>query len=217
MLASRFFRTTHNDKIAHIRSIARFGENHKVTTNPRMCLHTSCFSTPSLKNPMKRKKLPRKSKSVASPSSAHSKLALGILLAATFTTAVSAATVTWDAGGLSPTAPAGGTGLWDTSSANWSNGTAENPWNSGDIAAFGGSPGTVTLITISAGGLTFSTSGYTLTGGALKVSQEMLQQCNQRLREPRRSIRCLQIRATLSSLEFPLFPALIVTPVRCLH
>jgi len=76
-----------------------------------------------------------------------------------------AATFTWDAGGASPADPADGSGTWDTSTAEWSNGAADSAWNNGDgdTAVFGssnGAGGTVTLGTaITAGSITFSAPG----------------------------------------------------------
>jgi autotransporter-associated beta strand protein len=67
----------------------------------------------------------------------------------------------------------GGAGIWDTSSAFWSDGTADVAWPvGGDIAVFGGTKtppaGTVTISNGGAGvtatGLTFSLAGYTIAG-----------------------------------------------------
>lgn len=69
-----------------------------------------------------------------------------------------AANVNWD----------GGTGTWDTATANWEASTVtwDNTTNAADIGVFGGTVGTVTLnnsgTAINAGGLTFSSTGYTL-------------------------------------------------------
>ena len=99
--------------------------------------------------------------------------ALVALLAAS--TANSQTTLYWD--GATPTGvPGGGAGTWDTSTANWdtsltgddvawdNTNTVQNP---ADTAVFGGTAGTVTLGTsITVGGLTFNTTGYTVTTGA---------------------------------------------------
>lgn len=90
---------------------------------------------------------------------------------------VGAATVTWDNGGASSTAPADGTtSVWsNTSPAVWSNGTTDVVWpnTSSDIAVFGNNNGTAGIVSlgsaVTAGGITFNaaTSGnYTIAGGA---------------------------------------------------
>ncbi|MGV0960380.1 MAG: autotransporter-associated beta strand repeat-containing protein [Limnohabitans sp.] len=68
----------------------------------------------------------------------------------------------------------GGTGTWDTSTTNWTNsgGTVNGTWPAGtSVATFAGTAGTVTVSgTQSAGGLTFNTTGYTVSGGTLNLS-----------------------------------------------
>jgi autotransporter-associated beta strand protein len=61
----------------------------------------------------------------------------------------------------------GGDGTWDQgSTANWYNGTTDVVWPGAQVAVFGGTAGTVTVSgTVTATGLTFSTTGYTITGG----------------------------------------------------
>ncbi|RDI25847.1 autotransporter-associated beta strand protein, partial [Pseudacidovorax intermedius] len=66
----------------------------------------------------------------------------------------------------------GGSGTWDTTTTNWSDSTGAvvGVWAGGSVVAkFGGtSAGTVTVSgTQSMGGLTFNTTGYTLSGGTL--------------------------------------------------
>jgi autotransporter-associated beta strand protein len=65
-------------------------------------------------------------------------------------------------------------GPWDTTTPNWSstNPTSDSvPWVAGDLAAFMGMPGTLTLGgPISAGGLTFGSDGNIITGGTLTLS-----------------------------------------------
>ncbi len=71
-----------------------------------------------------------------------------------------AATIVW----------VGGSGNWDASSLSWSG----SAWNNAnlDIASFISTAGTVTLTTpITAGGLIFTTGGYTLTGSTLTFGQ----------------------------------------------
>ena len=63
----------------------------------------------------------------------------------------------------------GGTGNWDTTTANWYNASSDVAWaNAGsDTAFFYGTAGTVTLTTpITVGGLNFGATGFTLTGSA---------------------------------------------------
>ena len=83
--------------------------------------------------------------------------------------------LTWDSSGYNPTAPTDGAGIWNTTSTNWSNGTADVAWNnsldSGSPVSFGANNGTAGAVTlganIQAGGLTFNpaTSGqYTIVG-----------------------------------------------------
>jgi len=71
----------------------------------------------------------------------------------------------------------GGTAAWDSSGSKWSpssTSVAGAAWTAGKTAIFGGTAGTVTLgSAITAGGLTFSTTGYTLvsgTGGSLATA-----------------------------------------------
>ena len=71
-----------------------------------------------------------------------------------------AATQTWLGDGGS-----GGDGTWSTN-ADWS----PNKWVAGDVALFGGTAGTVTVGTETAGGLTFNVGGYTLASGTLTLN-----------------------------------------------
>jgi alpha-glucosidase len=90
----------------------------------------------------------------------------GLPLAATLLLCLrtSAATLLWDAIPAS-SGPNDGSGNWGAAAANtnWWNGTANVPWNAGDIAVLGvnsGSAATVTLTnTIQAGGLIYSNAG----------------------------------------------------------
>jgi len=65
----------------------------------------------------------------------------------------------------------GGTGAWDTATANWTG--PATLWRNGgnDTAIFGGAAGTVTVAAgISANDLTFNTTGYVVSGSALELS-----------------------------------------------
>jgi autotransporter-associated beta strand protein len=67
----------------------------------------------------------------------------------------------------------GGTGNWDTSTAFWFNGITDIPWNNaiGDVANFIGTAGTVSLTTgITAAGLVFGTTGYTIQNNTLTLT-----------------------------------------------
>ena len=82
-----------------------------------------------------------------------------------------AASLTWDGGDATHNGTFGGTGTWDlNTTANWDNGAADIFWTDNsatgvDTAIFSGTAGTVTLNTnVSALGLQFTTTGYTISG-----------------------------------------------------
>ena len=93
------------------------------------------------------------------------------LAAAVMTTgiAANAATLSWDPSAGVAT-PSGGTGNWDLSTLDWSNSAADIAWTDvsatgTDTAVFGGTAGNVTLgANLSALGLQFTTTGYTIGG-----------------------------------------------------
>ena len=103
------------------------------------------------------------------------RLSSWLLLSTALTVAVrSASTLYWDAdanpvGDAVTGAALGGDGVWDTSTHNWWDGaTNDVAWNNGTpaTAVFTGSSGTAALGTaVVARGLTFNTSGYTVTNG----------------------------------------------------
>ncbi len=68
----------------------------------------------------------------------------------------------------------GSSAPWDTTTANWSNGSSSVLWpnSAGDTALFGGTGVPVVLQSgeITAGSLTFSASGYTLNSGNLTLA-----------------------------------------------
>ena len=80
-----------------------------------------------------------------------------------------AASLSWD--GTLSGGPNGGSGTWNANATlNWWNGSIRLVWpNSGtdNDALFGGVAGTVTLSTVTANDLTFTTNGYTLADGTL--------------------------------------------------
>ena len=81
----------------------------------------------------------------------------------------SAASLSWDADTFYNAGTLGGTGTWDTTTANWS-GAGPNDQafvSATDDATFAGTTGTVTVATVTllnATGITFSTGSYALTG-----------------------------------------------------
>ena len=88
----------------------------------------------------------------------------------------SAANFTWDSSGANPAAPVDGSGTWNTTTADWSNGTTDTAWSSGNTAVIGDgdTAGTITLAAtlIQVGGITFnpvSSGSYTITGNTLTL------------------------------------------------
>ncbi len=79
-----------------------------------------------------------------------------------------AADVYWDATPGTPNgASDGGAGTWDTSTANWDDGSYAS-WNNtnNDVAVFGGTGGVVDLgANVTVGGLTFNTTNYSVGPG----------------------------------------------------
>ena len=80
----------------------------------------------------------------------------------------SAVNLDWDPG-VTGGVTLGGAGTWDTTLTNWWDGAANVAWlGTTDTAVFGGSAGGAVVINtgsgISAGGLTFNTTGYTVSG-----------------------------------------------------
>lgn len=68
------------------------------------------------------------------------------------------------------TAGAGGSGSWNTTTANWWNGTAQVAWPSGGDAVFGGTGGTVNSFVFGpeVSSMTFNSPGYVITDGWIK-------------------------------------------------
>lgn len=80
----------------------------------------------------------------------------------------------WDGGDTAADGTVdGGSGAWNTTATNWtrSDGTVNERWGS-QFAVFQATPGTVTIDAggVSASGLQFAVSGYTVTGGALTLT-----------------------------------------------
>ena len=84
----------------------------------------------------------------------------------------SAATLTWNGGGGSPSD--GNLTSWDASTSNWWNG-AGTTWSAGSDAWFGVGTGSTTAYSVSVGfapsvgNVTFANQAYTLTGGTLSL------------------------------------------------
>ncbi|MGL5019272.1 MAG: beta strand repeat-containing protein [Luteolibacter sp.] len=88
---------------------------------------------------------------------------LASLFLTLFTNSLIAQTYTWN----------GGTGPWDTTTANWSGaGTIWPTTGTNNEAVFGGTAGTVTIAAggVTANDVTFNTSGYILSGAALTLN-----------------------------------------------
>ena len=90
----------------------------------------------------------------------------------------SAADLTWDLTpgtvGVGNGTLTGGAGTWNTTNGNWTvdGGDTNIAWVSGsNVAVFSGSPGVVNLGgAITAGGLTFESTGYSVTGNTLTLA-----------------------------------------------
>ncbi len=84
-------------------------------------------------------------------------------------------TLFWDPGHSLSGSGSGGSGTWDTTSANWFDGTADVVWNNAnnDIAVFAGSTGGIVSAVntgITAGGINFTTDGYTVQNNSVTLS-----------------------------------------------
>ena len=111
----------------------------------------------------------------------HLRVPVTSLLIACFsfwTVQAQAGTLYWDSdasvlnNNVNTGAGLGGAGAWDTVTSNWfpAGGVANQAWNNAgnDTAVFLGGAGTVNLVApITVGGLSFNTTGYTITGGTL--------------------------------------------------
>ena len=96
-----------------------------------------------------------------------------------FIQAVNAQNLNWDPGHVGSTSGSG-SGTWDTSTANWWNGTSDVAWSqtsttSGtNSATFGGADGAYTVTVgatqIAVTNLIFNNSGYNLTNGTIYIS-----------------------------------------------
>ena len=105
-------------------------------------------------------------------------LATAIMALGMGVVSANAASFYWDADGTGasgnpPTSGVGGSGTWDTTSSDWWTGTAYSTWNTNtNTADFSGTAGSVTIASggVTAGGLAFNTTGYSLDGtGTLTV------------------------------------------------
>jgi fibronectin-binding autotransporter adhesin len=92
--------------------------------------------------------------------------AVGGILVLGLSTVAPAAIKYWDVNGSDP--GIGGTGIWDATTANWSDDAAgTNPAGAVDWSHFGGSGGTVTIAsgaTVFANSVTIDATGYTIAG-----------------------------------------------------
>lgn len=100
----------------------------------------------------------------------------GIALSVPSISGAEAADAYWDgvAGNTDNDSIQGGAGTWDGVTANWTDATDSAPgviWVADNTAVFAGAAGTVTVSGVQQiGGLTFSTSGYTIAGDALDIN-----------------------------------------------
>src|SRR5258708_4469834 len=96
------------------------------------------------------------------PKASRTVFVLAVLAVVATASPARAQTYTWDPT-LSGTASGGGAGTWNTATANWFNGVADVPWPGGtNLAVFGGASGGLVTVApggVSAGGLTFNTTG----------------------------------------------------------
>ena len=82
------------------------------------------------------------------------------------------ATLEWDASGNNPISPQPGSGNWDTTNANWSNGTTDVPWINGSTAVFpfDSNSDTVTIVdssgTVDVAEINFEGPNYTVGANA---------------------------------------------------
>src|SRR6202042_2561290 len=79
----------------------------------------------------------------------------------------------WDPSDSASGTGSGGNGTWDTSSANWFNGSSDVAWNNAynPVAVFAGTAGTVSLGTgITASELVFTTTGYSVQSNTLTLA-----------------------------------------------
>ena len=95
-------------------------------------------------------------------------------LAALLATHTAHATLEWDGSDTGSSGAQGGLGTWDmNSTANWWDGFGDTLWpDSGtdNDAVFGGTAGIVTVASVTANDLTFSTHGYTLSSSTLTLN-----------------------------------------------
>jgi autotransporter-associated beta strand protein len=93
-------------------------------------------------------------------------VAMIVAAAALVPGATRAQTLTWGATG------GGGTGPWDTLTANWFDGSGPVLWTQGSSATFGGTAGTVSVAAtpITVQNMTFLTDGYIVTANPLTLS-----------------------------------------------
>ena len=89
------------------------------------------------------------------------------------TTLTAATTYYWDPSLADTGTGSGGTGTWNTTTANWFSGTADVTWpnTTSYLSDFAGAAGTVTLgSAITTAGLVFGTTGYTLATSTFTLS-----------------------------------------------
>src|SRR5271155_1878982 len=80
-----------------------------------------------------------------------------------------AQTLYWDPGSCECTT-GGGSGTWNAGDTNWYNGTLDAAWVPGDIAYIDSASAITLGAAETAGGLTFNTSGSTISGSTLTLN-----------------------------------------------
>ena len=89
-----------------------------------------------------------------------------------------AGTLFWDSDGstaannASTGANLGGSGVWSSADTNWWDTTLGTlqAWTDGSDAVFWGTPGAITVFSVSANSLAFKTTGYSINSGTLTMS-----------------------------------------------
>ncbi len=98
----------------------------------------------------------------------------GVTASQSYSVTIQSPTLYWDPSQNHSGTGSGGTGTWNTGTTNWFNGVSDVAWsNAYDANAVfdGGNGGTVSLSTgITAKTLSFTSSGYTITGSTLTLS-----------------------------------------------
>ena len=103
-----------------------------------------------------------------------------VLIASAVAPSAHAISLTWDTTIAADATVTAGSGIWTNGACNWNNGTTSVGFNwnnvTPDTATFAGADGTYTITVggaITAGGITFSDSGYILSAPDLPSAQQI--------------------------------------------